>query len=107
MKTEDPNNLLQKPQGVTVRRLVRWKQCDGYQEAKGLECTITIERRPPYCDRGNYLAKVCPTGTLATDVDGHDGWPRYYFDYDRAILEIEAWLEKRGQLLPPNDGLKP
>jgi hypothetical protein len=30
-------------------------------------------------------------------MDGADLWPRYYFDFERAKLEIEAWLKKRGQ----------
>ena len=24
-------------------------------------------------------------------------WPRYYFDFERAKLEIEAWLKERKQ----------
>lgn len=81
--------------------LVKWQTRDGYQEAKGKDCTITLEARPHYCDRGNFLAKLFPVGQLALDVDGSDNWPRYYFDEQRAKLEIEAWLQKRGQLLPP------
>lgn len=64
----------------------------------GRECEITIERRPHYCDRGNFIAKVHPRGMFATSFDGQDGWPRYYFDWDRMIAEIEAWLVKRRQL---------
>jgi hypothetical protein len=63
----------------------------------GKECLITLEPRPHYCDRGNYIAKLFPTGLLAREIDGADGWPRYYFDETRAKLEIEAWLMKRGQ----------
>jgi len=36
-------------------------------------------------------------GGLAEDVDARDLWPRYYFDLERAKLEIEAWLKKRDQ----------
>jgi hypothetical protein len=65
----------------------------------GRECVIRIGRRPPYCDRGNYLARIDEvSGHLAMDLDGQDGWPRYYFDEQRAKLEIEAWLKKREQL---------
>lgn len=67
-------------------------------EVHGRECSITIEPRPVYCDRGNLIAKVFPTGSLAMSMDHADGWPRYYFDLDRAKLECEAWLVKRGQV---------
>jgi hypothetical protein len=70
---------------------------DRLEEIQGKECLITLEPRPPYCDRGNFIAKLFPTGTLAIDIDEADGWPRYYFDETRAKLEIEAWLTKRGQ----------
>lgn len=59
------------------------------------ECKVWIEIRPPYCDRGNYVANISATGSLARDLDDADAWPRYYFDLERAKLEIEAWLEKR------------
>ncbi len=75
----------------------------GYQGTHGRECAITLEPRPTYCDRGNFIAKLHTlSGTpLCMDIDGQDGWPRYYFDEERAKLEIEAWLQKRGQLPPP------
>ena len=69
----------------------------GYLEIKGRECTITLEPRPAYCDRGNFIAQLFPEGSLALDIDDADGWPRYYFDEERAKAEIIAWLEKRGQ----------
>lgn len=74
-----------------------WKALDGYLSFKGRECVITIEPRPSYCDRGNFIAKIDARGDLARDLDGQDGWPRYYFDLDRAKAECEAWVQKRGQ----------
>lgn len=76
-----------------------WEQKDGYESIRGTSCEITLEARPWYCDRGNWLAKVHPEGKLLRELDHADGWPRYYFDHDRAKAEIEAWLIKRGQLL--------
>ena len=64
-------------------------------EIFGHECSITLEPRPTYCDRGNYIAKLHPVGRLAGDIDACDGWPRYYFDLDRAKLEVEAWMANR------------
>lgn len=60
-------------------------------------CSITIEARPPYCDRGNWIAKIHPFGHLTYELDDADLWPRYYFDLDRAKAECEAWLEKRAR----------
>ena len=59
---------------------------------------ITIEARPSYCDRGNWVANVWPRNgsELARSLDEADGFPRYYFDRDRACLEMQAWLQKRG-----------
>lgn len=64
-------------------------------EIGGRDCSITLEKRPAYCDRGNYIAKLFPIGKLVMEMDLQDGWPRYYFDQDRAKLECEAWLKKR------------
>lgn len=73
-----------------------------WQEICGRECFITLEPRPVYCDRGNYVAKIFPSdgSGLAREIDHQDGWPRYYFDEDRAKAEIEAWLKKRKQWIP-------
>jgi hypothetical protein len=76
---------------------MKWKKNEGYESIKGKECEITLEPRPSWCDRGNFIAKLFPTGKLILEIDEQDGWPRYYFDQDRAKLECEAWLKKRGQ----------
>jgi hypothetical protein len=61
-------------------------------------CLITMERRPGYCDRGRWIAKVTvyPEHALRElYLDGQDGWPRYYFDEERAKAEIAAWVACR------------
>ena len=65
----------------------------------GKECEIHFQRRPPYCNRGSWLATITANAgsDLASELDAHDGWPRYYFDLERAKLEVEAWLIKRKQ----------
>lgn len=90
--------------------LGQWQLVDRYEdgepapvpwwEINGRECTIYLEQRPVYCDRGNWYAKIDPhpRSMLALALDMADGWPRYYFNLDRAKLELEAWLRKRGQL---------
>ena len=74
---------------------------NGMQAIMGKECEIILERRPRYCDRGSLLAKIFPWGNLGREFDDSDGFPRYYFDEQRAKLEIEAWLIKRRQALLP------
>jgi len=64
---------------------------------RGKDCIIYLTIRPHYCDRGNFLAQIDARGKLGTELDWADGWPRYYFDIDRAKAEIEAWLKKRNQ----------
>lgn len=67
----------------------------------GRDCQITIEARPAYCERGNFIAKLHarPGTDLDRDLDDQDGWPRYYFDLVRAAEECEAWLQKRRQIV--------
>ena len=65
------------------------------EQILGLHCSIELKARPAYCDRGNWLATIDWWRPL--EIDGHDGWPRYYFDRARAKAEIEAWLDKRGK----------
>jgi hypothetical protein len=77
---------------------MNWTLREGYQQIRGKECLITLEKRPPYCDRGRFIAKLFPSGMLELSIDYQDSWPRYYFDLERAKAEIEAWLEVRHQL---------
>lgn len=67
-----------------------------YLEMKYKGVYITLEKRPSFCDRGNWLAKITEIGPLYLDFS--DGWPRYYFDIRVAFTEIAAFLKKRGEL---------
>ena len=80
--------------GVLELMALEWKQEDGYWSIRikaGVE--VTLEPRPQYCDRGNWIAKV--ESRIPDDIDYADFWPRYYMDFDRAKLEVEDWLRKR------------
>lgn len=57
-----------------------------------------VERRPPYCDRGNYLW-YCDNNlsNRMNLIDDQDGFPRYYFDYDAMITEMVLFLKKRNE----------
>lgn len=72
-----------------------------YCEIKGRECLIAIQPRPAYCDRGNFVATLDAYGELALDLDYADCWPRFYFDFQVAMMEVEAWLVKRKQWIDP------
>jgi hypothetical protein len=57
---------------------LKWERIDDggasyWLSARGRECEITLERAPYYCDRGNWIAKLHPTGMLLRDIDGQDG----------------------------------
>ena len=67
-----------------------------YCELLADSCSITIEMRPHYCDRGNFIAKIHVTDPSLVHIDGCDGWPRYYFCLAAAKSECEAWVRKRG-----------
>lgn len=77
-----------------------------HQIVHGKACTVYLESRPPYCDRGNFIAKIflregaTTAQAIELNLDEQDGWPRYYFDEARAKAEVEAWLTKRKQALP-------
>jgi hypothetical protein len=77
-----------------------WEFRDRYYCIKGRECEITIEPRPGNCDRGNWLADLFPHRNSSVKIGQAEGWPRYYFDLDRAKAACEAWLLKRGQQAP-------
>ena len=80
---------------------LRWEEEPGYPGhyvVRGKACWIWLAPRPHYCDRGRWLAHLETIHPFTLEIDSADGWPRYYFDLERAKLEIEAWLEKRGQL---------
>jgi hypothetical protein len=68
---------------------------DGYYELTYKGVYMTIEPRPGYCDRGNYVAKITP-GPL--QIDDADLWPRYYFSLSCAMAECQAFLLKREEL---------
>lgn len=78
--------------GVPVERK---ESAVGYLEVKVPQALITIESRPHYCDRGNFIVKVTPYGDLALSLDGQDGFPRYYFGVLACADEVHAWMQTR------------
>lgn len=81
---------------AAAKKTIEWKEKSGYLSCEfgtaKVGGEITLEERPPYCDRGRYFAKVFTNGIF---VDEADCWPRYYFDLERAKAECEAWIEFR------------
>ncbi len=55
---------------------------------------ITIEPRPPHCNRGRWFAKIFYEGFQPVAVSEQDVWPRYYFgDLSLAMDQCEQWLK--------------
>lgn len=79
-----------------------WRLDDETWRIDGIDCWVWMQARPPYCDRGRWLAHVEPHPGISFQVDfsvdSADHWPRYYFDLDRAKAEVEAWLLIRKQV---------
>ena len=75
---------------------VEFEPVDAYL-LTGEMCEVHLEPRAAHCDRGRWLAHLVPKpGTpLHRDLDGHDGWPRYYMKLENAIDEITEWMADR------------
>lgn len=63
---------------------------------------IWIQKRPGYCDRGHFsagcsvLLKMGPEGTPPIEnIDGADGFARYYMHLSTAKRELEAFARWR------------
>ena len=54
--------------------------------------SITLSKRPSYCDRGRWLAQC------DAPLDSQEGWPRYYFNLASAKSEIALWVSARREL---------
>ncbi len=75
-----------------------WKETPWGQELETEHGILRLERRPPYCDRGAFLAHVEPKHDKACapcNVDAHDLFPRFYYDEGRAKLELDAFMRAR------------
>jgi len=78
-----------------------------WYELQAKACRAYIEKRPVHCDRGRWLAKIEPQGSmkdiLKLSLDSQDRFPRYYFNLLFAALEVEAFLRRREQWPLPDD----
>ena len=84
---------LLRERGVPV---TRHNDITQYLEIRIPQAWITIEPRPHYCDRGNFIVKVTPYGDLALELDSQDAFPRYYFGVLACADEVVAWMDARG-----------
>jgi hypothetical protein len=56
--------------------------------------TIHCVRRPRHCDRGDWLIHV--EVNEAGDIDGQDGFPRYFFGNKTEVKkQMETWAHRR------------
>lgn len=63
---------------------------------------IIIERRPFYCDRGDWMIWVEAKGEagLISGLDGADGFPRYFFGGENQVKQqMETWAERRENVI--------
>lgn len=75
--------------------LPKWRKWPG---GPLVEWGLYIAQRPYYCDRGRFIVHIdAPT------LDGADGFPRYYYDWDRMLAELDAWMAGRQELVERRD----
>lgn len=80
-------------QKENIKQYLNEHYCIDIPISHGLLC---IENRPSCCDRGRYIVKVFSDNILLW-VDDADGFPRYYFNFDCMIQEVESWMAARNQ----------
>jgi|HubBroStandDraft_2_1064218.scaffolds.fasta_scaffold421504_2 hypothetical protein len=69
-----------------------------FADVRFLNGSFCIERRPTYCDRGNFSVKIeVDSNQQNLYIDGADMFPRYYFDFYCMIKELELWISKNKQ----------
>lgn len=63
--------------------------------------TMLIERRPIYCDRGRYSVKAWHklNNLEKCYIDEADQFPRYYFNFDCMVKEINSFINFRGLII--------
>lgn len=81
---------------------IQWIGPDRYGniEGRGDGFIIYMMARPSYCNRGRYHVLIegtlTPRGFLLNrEIDHSDGFPRYYFDRDRAMAEMRDFVNAR------------
>lgn len=83
-----------KPWGVEGWVFFTADNCSG-------EYRLTAQRRPTYCDRGDWQMLVdarVTEGYGATPIDNQDGFPRYFFGDTAAVKDQFAqWVAKRSE----------
>jgi hypothetical protein len=58
--------------------------------------TIECIARPSYCDRGDWIINVIPSGSAKLELDQQDGFPRYFFGSEDEVKEqMQRWANKR------------
>ncbi len=66
-----------------------------YADVKAKNVNICVTKRPFYCDRGRYgvIVDSIKGNEHIMDIDGADGFPRYFFNLQRLFDELHDWME--------------
>jgi hypothetical protein len=63
-----------------------------YEAQPNAHYEIIAQRRPAYCDRGDWLIYM----DGVNDIDSSDGFPRYFIGSDEEMKDqMEKWLMRR------------
>jgi hypothetical protein len=103
-KTADLSDVVTdwQPAASTGWTLVTGREGE-YWKISGRDCEVRLEKCPPSCDNGNYLARLFPRRKRAGDNSVTEGWPRYFFNVFYAKREIEAWMQKSNRQIAQAD----
>jgi hypothetical protein len=74
-----------------------WEKDDsGIELIQGATVFVALAKAPKFATEGRLIATLVQCGPR--QGERHKGWPRYFFDAQRAKREIEAWLAFNGEL---------
>lgn len=58
---------------------------------------VSIQNRRSYCDRGRYLIVAANRDIMFQAIDNQDAFPRYYYDFDCMMKELDFFLKAKCQ----------
>lgn len=82
-----------------------YKLEQGYMSIDLPHAVVMVHKRPSYCDRGRYgyLVEVKRGFHDKLNIDWADAFPRYFFDLQRSLDEMNDWVVFNKNKLGIND----
>lgn len=89
----DPERAILEDIAENIETYLRDKPC-GWVDINLNWAKMTITKRPNYCDRGRYLVQAFHNAEHLDKcwIDEADAFPRYYFNFDCMIRELNSFI---------------